>query len=212
MYPSIKQAEQELELAYEKNPGPWTKHSKNTGIAARNIASKISGMNAQKAYVLGMLHDIGRRVGIVSIPKHVYEGYKYCMEHGWDEVARVCLTHSYPLMKAEFNFIPDTEEEIFIKEHLLGYKIDDYDRLLQLCDGLAVDYGFCILEKRFVDIVRRYGMWENTLQRWDVTYNIKADFEKRMGCNLYDVLPDIGETTLLSPPVWQPDIKGFSWK
>lgn len=45
----------------------------NVGIAARNIASKISGMDADKAYIVGMLHDIGRRVGIVNIPKHVYD-------------------------------------------------------------------------------------------------------------------------------------------
>ena len=27
---------------------------------------------------------------------------------------------------------------------------DEYDRLIQMCDALATDYGFVILEKRFV--------------------------------------------------------------
>ena len=27
---------------------------------------------------------------------------------------------------------------------------DEYDRLIQMCDALAIDYGFVILEKRFV--------------------------------------------------------------
>lgn len=36
-------------------------------------------MEADKAYVIGLLHDIGRRVGVVNIPKHVYEGYRFCM-------------------------------------------------------------------------------------------------------------------------------------
>ena len=35
---------------------------------------------------------------------------------------------------------------------------DDYDRLIQICDALATDYGFVILEKRFVDVTRRYGI------------------------------------------------------
>ncbi len=42
MYPSVEEALKELEIAGELNPGPWTKHSENVGIAARNIAEKIS--------------------------------------------------------------------------------------------------------------------------------------------------------------------------
>ena len=75
-------------------------------------------MDADKAYVVGLLHDIGRRVGIVNIPKHVYEGYLFCMEKGWDEVARVCMTHSYPLMEKEFVHGPDSSEEQEIKKYL----------------------------------------------------------------------------------------------
>ncbi|MBO4728934.1 MAG: HDOD domain-containing protein, partial [Spirochaetaceae bacterium] len=89
--PTIEEAMHELELAGSLNPGPWVKHSINVGIAARNIAEKIPEMNPQKAYIVGIMHDIGRRVGIVDIPTHVYEGYKYCMEKGWDETARICM-------------------------------------------------------------------------------------------------------------------------
>lgn len=72
-------------------------------------------MDSEKAYVVGLLHDIGRRVGIVNIPKHVYEGYMYCMEKGWDEAARICMTHSYPMMEKEFNYESDNFEEREIK-------------------------------------------------------------------------------------------------
>jgi hypothetical protein len=71
-----------------------------------------------------MLHDIGRRVGIVDIPTHIYEGYRYVMDKGWD-----------------------------------------------------------------------------------VTFRNKEAFEERMGFSVYDVLPDIGRTTLLCPPPWKPDAK-----
>ena len=76
MLPTIEEAMHELELAEKLNPGPWVKHSINVGIAARNIAEKIPEMDSQKAYIVGIMHDIGRRVGIVDIPTHVYEGYK----------------------------------------------------------------------------------------------------------------------------------------
>ena len=86
MLPTIKEAKIELEIAEKLNPGPWIEHSLNVGVAARNIAKKVPGMDENKAYIVGMLHDIGRRVGIVNTPQHVYEGYKYAIEKGWDEV------------------------------------------------------------------------------------------------------------------------------
>ena len=207
MLPTIQEAEFELQEAGKLNPGPWEKHSLNTGIAARNIAEKIEGMDADKAYIVGVLHDVGRRVGFVDIPTHVYAGYEYCMQKGWDEVARICMTHSYLLMKDEFNYEPQTEHERKIKEYVSAIEADEYDKLIQLCDALAVDYGFVILEKRFVDVTRRYGIMEGYIKGWEVAFAIKEDFEKRMGCSIYDVLPDIGRTTLLTPKPWQPPKK-----
>ena len=170
MLPTIEEAKNELKIAGQLNPGPWIEHSVNVGIAARNIALKVSGMDGNKAYIVGMLHDIGRRVGIVNIPKHVYEGYKYAMDRGWDEVARVCMTHSYPLMKDEFDYNPQTEEERTIKDYIINCQADDYDRLIQICDALATDYGFVILEKRFVDVTRRYGIMENYIKTGPVYF------------------------------------------
>lgn len=204
MYPSVETALAELELAGTLNPGPWTRHSENVGLAARNIAEKVPGMDPEKAHVLGLLHDIGRRVGIVSIPRHIVEGYRYTMEKGWEEAAKICMTHSYPLMAGEWNRLPDGPEEAMIKDYILECRADDYDRLIQLCDGIAADFGFCILEKRLVDVARRYGIEDNTVARWNAFFSIKESFEARMGCSVYDVLPGIGQTTLLCPPPWKP--------
>jgi len=204
MLPDKKTAERELGIAGEMNPGPWTEHSMNVGVAARNIAEKVPGMDGERAYILGLLHDIGRRVGIVNIPRHVYEGYRYTMGKGWEAAAKICMTHSYPLMEKEFGENADSEEEKAIKEYIAHCQCDDYDWLIQLCDSLAADYGFCILEKRFVDVARRYGVWENSVDRWNRTFEIKEMFERRMGCSIYDVLPDVGRTTLLCPPPWKP--------
>ncbi len=207
MIPTEEEALKKLELAGTINPGPWVKHSINTGIAARNIAEKIPGMDSEKAYIVGLLHDIGRRVkfGFVDIPTHVYEGYKYCMEKGWDEVARICMTHSYLHMKDEFTgYEPETEHEKAIKAYIMDCEPDCYDRLIQLCDSLATDYGFVILEKIFVDVTRRYGIMEDYIKGWEVAFDIKEKFEEKMGCSIYDVLPDIGRTTLLTPKPWKP--------
>ena len=203
MIPDITTAEAELALAGTMNPGPWVAHSRNVGLAARYIAEKVPDMNPEKAHIVGMLHDIGRRVGVVDITTHVIEGYRYAAAKGWDEVARICMTHSYPLGAQEVGGEPAERE---ILSYLRGCEYDDYDKLIVLCDSVAVDYGFCILERRFVDVARRYGVWPNMVERWNATFRIKEDFEARMGCSVYDVLPDIGRTTLLSPPPWKPPV------
>lgn len=204
MLPSIQQAEEELQLAGTMNPGPWVAHSINVGFAARYIAEKIDSMNADKAYILGLLHDIGRRIGIVNIPKHVLAGYEYARQQQWDEVARICMTHSYILMEKDIDEHTTSPEEQIIRPYLAATQPDRYDQLIQLCDSIATDYGFVILEKRFVDVARRYGVWPTTIERWNRTFAIKEEFEALMGCSIYDVLPDIGRTTLLSPPPWKP--------
>ena len=207
MLPTAEEAMRELKLAEELNPGPWVGHSVNVGIAARMIAEKVPSMDPEKAYILGLLHDIGRRVGIVDIPTHICEGYKYCMQKGWDEAARICMTHSYLRMRDEFGYEPETEQEKAIKAYIMNCEADDYDRLIQLCDSLAVDYGFVILEKRFVDVTRRYGIMEDYIRGWETAFAIKEAFEKEMGFSVYDVLPDIGRTTLLTPKPWKPGSK-----
>jgi HD superfamily phosphohydrolase YqeK len=205
MLPSKETAEKELKLAGQLNPGPWTEHSLNVGLAAKCIAEKCTSMDIDKAYILGVLHDIGRRVGIVSIPKHVYEGYFYALENGWDEVAKICMTHSYSLKEDEFE-VNVKDEEIFIKEYITNCLFDDYDKLIQLCDSLATANGFCMLEKRFIDVARRYGVGATSVPGWNSIFEIKEYFEKQMGCSIYDVLPNVKETTFIDAPLWKPPV------
>ena len=197
MIPTRREAEEELEVAYKLNPGPWKQHSINVGKAAEIIASRCSQIDLNKAYILGCLHDIGRRVGIVGV-KHIIAGYDYAISKGWDEVARVCLTHSYPIQnisKEIGKFDISASEYEKMDTMLKVIKYDDYDRLIILCDSLATAEGFCILEKRFVDTARRYGVFDFTIERWNAIIEIKSYFQKKIGCSIYDILPHIIETT-----------------
>lgn len=100
MFPEIDTAISELELAGQMNPGPWTDHSKNVAMVARMIAEHCSGLDSEKAYVLGLLHDIDRRNGVAAV-RHIINGYDYAISKGWDEPARICLTHSFPVKDIE---------------------------------------------------------------------------------------------------------------
>lgn len=79
----------------------------------------------------------------------------------------------------------------FIRSCLNRLEYDDYDRLIILCDSLASADGFCILEKRFVDTARRYGLFPFTLARWNKTCEYKAYFEAMAGVPVYSLLPGI---------------------
>lgn len=193
MIPNRQTAINELEIAGKMNPGLWTKHSYNVALAAECIAKHCLGLDAGRAFVLGLLHDIGRRTGIAAV-RHIIDGYDYTIQQGWDEVARICLTHSFPVKDIDAdigNKDITPVQYAFIKQFLKDVEYDDYDKLIILCDALADTNGFCILEKRFVDTTRRYGIYPFTLDRWNKTYEYKEHFEEMTSQSLYALLPDI---------------------
>lgn len=193
MLPSREIALEELRIAGEMNPGPWTEHSLNAAEAAGLIAAACGDIDPERAYICGLLHDIGRRTG-VSATRHIIDGYDYTAAKGWGEVSRVCLTHSFPIKDIDADIAKKDitrEQYEFIKNYLNSVEYDDYDRLIILCDALADANGFCILEKRFVDTTRRYGIYPFTLGRWDKTLEYKKYFEDKAGCSVYSLLPGI---------------------
>lgn len=192
MLPDKRTALLELETAEKMNPGRWVEHVKNVAYAAKIIAEN-AGMDGEKAYVLGLLHDIGRRTGIAQV-RHIIDGYDYAVSKGWDEVARICLTHSFPVKDVDADIGKKDitpEQYAFIKKYIEEIEYDDYDKLIILCDALADANGCCILEKRFVDTTRRYGIYPFTLDRWNKTYEYKEYFESMIGKSIYALLPDI---------------------
>ena len=94
MIPNREEAELILREAENCNPGPWGNHSRVAAHCAKEIAARCEGMDPDKAYILGLLHDIGRKFGTRHLG-HVADGYTYMMSLGYDEAARVCLTHSF---------------------------------------------------------------------------------------------------------------------
>ena len=66
MEPNKETAEQALLEAEKSNPGPWADHSRYVAQACRNIAQHCAHLSAERAYVLGLLHDIGRYAGVSS--------------------------------------------------------------------------------------------------------------------------------------------------
>ena len=187
MYPTREQAEALLAEALPRNPGPWGAHSRTAAHCAEKIAA-ASGLDPDKAYVLGLLHDIGRRFGKRHLG-HVSDGYSYMMSLGYEEVARICLSHSFNDQSlADYVGNRDTtpEETTLIETNLAAMVYDEYDRLIQLCDSLAGAEGVMDIEERMLDVKRRYGAYPQ--HKWDINMGLKQHFEELTGQDIYSLV------------------------
>lgn len=188
MLPTREEAERLLKEAESCNPGPWGNHSRVAAHCAEKIAEACGDMNPEKAYILGLLHDIGRKFGTRHMG-HVSDGYSYMMSLGYDEVAQICLTHSFN-NKSTDDYIGNfdtTEEELkMIEDSLAVVEEDEYDFLIQLCDSLAGAEAVLDIEERMNDVKRRYGAYPQA--KWDTNMALKKQFEDKMGKDLYTVV------------------------
>lgn len=180
-----------MEEAERRNPGPWVAHSAHTAAAARAIAGRCEGLDPEAAYILGYLHDIGRREGVTDL-RHVIDGRRYLAGLGYDDAARICLTHSFPIRVADavagvWDCTP--EELSAARGALREAEYTEYDRLIQLCDCLALPVGYCLVEKRLVDVALRRGVNEHTVARWTAYLELQRAFEAAVGTSIYDLLP-----------------------
>ncbi len=167
------------------NPGPWGRHCLTAAHYAEKIASACGDMDSEKAYILGLLHDIGRKFGTRHLG-HVSDGYTYMKSLGYDEVAKICLTHSFNNHTVDEyigKFDVSQEELTLIKTKLVETVYDEYDLLIQLCDSLAGADGVLDIEERMNDVKRRYGSYPQ--DKWDSNIELMHYFEKRMNQNIY---------------------------
>lgn len=187
MLPDREEAEEMLEEAEKMNPGSWADHSRIVARSAERIA-KNCGLDEKKAYIVGLLHDIGRRYGITHLA-HVIDGYKFLMELGYDEAARICITHSFAIQDIDVyigNRDVSGEDYDLLVSLLKGYEYDDYDQLIQLCDSISFPDGVVDLKTRMDDVERRYGSYPK--EKRQRNYELKEFFERKMKKDLYEVV------------------------
>lgn len=179
-----------LDEARALNNGGWIAHSLAAGTAAERMAARIGDMDAERAFVLGVLHDIGRRFGEMGM-NHAIQGYRFLLAEGDGEAAEICLTHSFPVQEitaVNGGWDLTTEDYAFLDDFLRARTYTGYDRLIQLCDAMATSEGIVAIERRMMDIMLRYGVDETSLPRWRKLFSMKDDFERRMGSSVEAVL------------------------
>jgi hypothetical protein len=195
--PTRQQAADYLCEAETQNPGPWVAHSTQVALAAQRIAAAHPELNPENAYILGLLHDIGRREGVTDM-RHALDGYNFLLAEGYPDAARICLTHSYPIpdvaaKSGKWDGTPD--EEQFIADYLAKIDFTLYDRLIQLCDALCLPSGPVLMEKRLLGVSLRHGFNDFTIRKWQAFFAIQAEFESSIGKSIYSLLPGLVENT-----------------
>ena len=174
-------AEKLLEEAKVMNNGAWIEHSYKVAYLAEKIAGK-SGMDSEKAYILGLLHDIGRRNGSV-LARHAIDGFRFLTDIGFEEGARICLTHTFQYK--DVDAIYDTwdcneDEKQFVAEYLKSISYNEYDKLIQLCDALSLADGYCHAEKKMVNSVLKFGFKDTTINKWKAILKLKEYFDSKI--------------------------------
>jgi hypothetical protein len=136
--------------------------------------------------------------------RHVIDGYHFLLSLDLEDAARISLTHSYPIKVAASGFggwDGSSEELQFVQAYLDRIDYTLYDRLIQLCDSIALPTGFVLMEKRLVDVAMRYKFNEYAIPKWKAYFDIKDEFDRLTGGSIYRLLPDVIENTFgFSPP------------
>lgn len=188
--PTLSNSYEMLAEAEKINPGPWIIHSKLTGECARKIAEKCDNIEPEAAFILGMLHDIGRRFGVTDM-KHVLDGYRFLNGLGYEDCARICLTHSFQYQHID-SYLGGAdltkEEKKYLEDKLMEIEYNDYDRLIQFCDALAYPKGVTLIETRLVDVTLRRGFNDYTVRKWTEIFKLKEYFEEKTRSNIYTLL------------------------
>lgn len=186
-WPDRAEAERLLAESVPMNPGPWGDHCRVAAQCAERIARRC-GMDPEKAYVLGLLHDIGRRFGVRHM-EHIWDGWQYMLSMGWPDAARICLTHSFPTQSmADYVGRCDVtpEQAQALSDALAACVYDDYDRLAILCDALAGPGVVLDMEARMDNVARRYGRYPDALR--EANRALRRYFESKTGMDIYEAV------------------------
>lgn len=195
-YPNIRDAIKIWEdgIKYHKEHYVFSKedeyrfHTMGVAMFSRLLASHIEGVNPEKAYILGLLHDYGKKY---SERFHGLIGWLELKEMGYPLAARICLTHTFPEKDFKFEYYPSypIEDLRAAKEILAEFEYDDYDRLVQFADMFFEALYIQKPEDRIENIKKRYNL-NNEIYEFLINEaaKLKAYFDDKCGEDVYQLV------------------------
>lgn len=168
----------------------YRSHCCLVACCAEIIASRLEDIDGRKAYILGLLHDYGKMISDAENLElfHGLTGYRTLMKMGFDEAARICLTHTFPnkdFKLSEYGY-PEMRKT---KNILTKIEFDDYDCLIQLCDLLVNGLGFVKIKDRMLFVKNKYRLSSLVIKKkYREALLLKKYFDRRCGCDVYQLL------------------------
>ncbi len=199
-YPSLEQAYKIWREGYEyrcattcfETKDEYIFHTKGVAEAARIIAMATNDMDVEKAYILGLLHDYGKKYDERKEKIfHGRRGYEELKAMGYTTSARICLTHTFPCkeFKNEDYISYPSSCLSWVHEELATIEYDDYDRLIQLCDMFFEGMQKVDFKSRFKGIIGRYNLPERL---FDIlmknALSLRSYFENKTEQDIYQLL------------------------
>ena len=196
--PSLEEAKQLVrEAAFSRaaesknfNPHSWLEHVEFVAQNAKVIATFCSGLNPETAYILGLLHDIGIKDDKDGKSFRALNGYQYLKRLGYDDAARIALTHAFVIKDdGHLHDCPDQEAVKNTLSIVKAWKYDDYDRLIQLSNCLNDKGRNCTVLARMNALAAARAMPVESLERLRAELQeLKEYFDKRCNCNIYRII------------------------
>ena len=166
-------------------------HVFNVAKSAENIARQTGKLNPDIAYVLGLLHDIGRiKDETVTKVPHSIEGYNYLRKIGFPDAAPICITHNFidPDIKAEDFPTYDEKSFAFARGFLKKVRYNDYDRLIQLADLFSRGKEILSIRQR-LDKNKQFYHIKN-LSYEDKAFNLRDYFNRKYNLDVEQIVAD----------------------
>ncbi len=190
LFDFICEKTKEPNIARGLTPDESVYHYLDVSQCAEKIASHC-GLDSHKAKILGLFHDYGEYIErTVPGTFHGTAGYDEMMKLGYDEIARVCLTHSFweGVYDPE-HFSYDKKEVARAGMLISKMELDDYDYLIQLSDMLCCHRTFVKLEERIAYIVNKYKRSSKEAENMKkAAEKLKERFDKLCKQDIYELL------------------------
>lgn len=167
-------------------------HAAMVAVSAEIIASRLPHIDGQKAYLMGLFHDFGKLTyqDELSEKFHGLEGFKALNKLGYDELARISLTHTFYEQELELKDYAsyNPTEMRKCKKLIKEVPFDDYDRLIQLCDRLSVGINYN-LKQRMIFIRQNYKIPMTLVKKkYREALKLKKYFDEKCCCDVYKLL------------------------
>ena len=201
-YPSIKEAEDFFEYVIkERNSSPYPflpewertyrEHCKKVAKNAQKIASQTPDMNPEVCYCMGLLHDCGRiRDEKAENRHHGWVGYQLMSSKGWNDIARICITHNFYEKDFDIKSYPIINDDVVSCQKFLSQiEYNDYDYLMQLTDVLNDMGKDCTIEYRFSSLANRYPINKDQMMHFsNIIKSRLLYFNKKCNGDIYELL------------------------